>query len=83
MHLNWSSLGEVVAVSIGATLGIVIVFALGVRALASAGRTKVRARGGAGAKGLAALSRAFAGLCFLACAAAVGYGLYLIVSQVR
>ncbi|MEU3186116.1 hypothetical protein ABZ707_18215 [Streptomyces sp. NPDC006923] len=81
MGLNWSSLGEVIVVSIGATLGIVIVFALGVRALAATRATRYHALGGAAWR--AALTGTFAGLCFLACSAAVGYGLYLIVSQVR
>ncbi|MYV52614.1 hypothetical protein, partial [Streptomyces sp. SID3212] len=38
MDLNWSSLGEVAVVSIGATVGVVIVFSLGVRALATTDR---------------------------------------------
>ena len=69
MDLEWSSLGEVVLVSIGTTVGVMVVFALGVRALSpQEGRP-------------AALSRAVAGLCFAACAAAVVYGLYLIIPQ--
>ncbi|MFJ2651679.1 hypothetical protein ACIO1C_33760 [Streptomyces sp. NPDC087420] len=95
MDPHWSSLGEVAVVSVGATVGIVIVFSLGVRALAAVeeggepgdgkrpgggGSTAYGARGaGAGRPGAPAV--AVAGLCFLACAAAVFYGLYLIVPQ--
>ncbi|WP_327232719.1 hypothetical protein OG349_00990 [Streptomyces sp. NBC_01317] len=104
MDLNWSSLGEVAVVSIGATVGLVIVFSLGVRALAATGGDGERddgksgdgepggakppgggstAYGGrrAGASRPGAPAVAVAGLCFLACAAAVLYGLYLIVPQ--
>jgi hypothetical protein len=69
MDPHWSALGEVALVSVGATVGVVFVFALGVRALA------------ARQDGQAALPVAVAGLCFLACAVAVLYGLYLIVPQ--
>ena len=79
MNLDWSSLGEVALVSIGATVGVVIVFSLGVRALASGDGTG----GGTGGttRRAATPATAVAGLCFLACAAAVAYGLYLIIPQ--
>lgn len=77
MDLNWSSLGEAVVISLGATVGVVIVFSLGVRALAS------REGSGVDTDRPSALSKAGAGLCFLVCAAAVGYGLYLIIPQFR
>ncbi|MFF4349959.1 hypothetical protein [Streptomyces sp. NPDC001530] len=75
MHLDWTALGEVAAVSTGATVGVVVVFALGVLGLA---RVEA-AREGDGTTD--ALGFAQAGLCFLACAAAVAYGIYLIVPQ--
>ncbi|MFJ1600431.1 hypothetical protein [Streptomyces sp. NPDC088261] len=99
MDLNWSSLGEVAVVSVGATVGVVIVFSLGVRALASiegaeeghggGGPHGAKPPGGGGSTAYGgrraarpgAPAVAVAGLCFLACAAAVLYGLYLIVPQ--
>ncbi|MEU6324146.1 hypothetical protein [Streptomyces sp. NPDC047009] len=75
MHLDWTALGEVTAVSIGVTVGVVVVFALGVLGLAQVETARER-DGGTHALGIAQ-----AGLCFLACAAAVAYGIYLIVPQ--
>ncbi|KUJ54091.1 hypothetical protein MBT84_35780 [Streptomyces sp. MBT84] len=75
MHLDWTALGEVTAVSIGVTVAAVVVFALGVLGIAQVESARER-DGGTHALGLAQ-----AGLCFLACAAVVGYGIYLIVPQ--
>ncbi|MBD0740072.1 hypothetical protein [Streptomyces sp. CBMA29] len=74
MSVDWNALGEVAAVSFGATVGVVVVFAIGVLALSV--RDTVRASGGSGTGQLAG-----AGACFLACACAVLYGLYLIIPQ--
>ncbi|WP_329129770.1 hypothetical protein OG552_04480 [Streptomyces sp. NBC_01476] len=74
MSIDWGSLGEVAVVSIGATIGVVAVFALGVRALAE--RDTVRSEGGNGT-----FAQVSAGACFAVCAAAVLYGLYLIIPQ--
>ncbi|SEG82244.1 hypothetical protein SAMN05216223_113117 [Actinacidiphila yanglinensis] len=74
MHVKWSSLGEVAVVSFGATVGVVIVFAIGVWALSA--RDQHRASGGAGT-----VEAVGAGACFLLCACAVLYGLYLIIPQ--
>lgn len=49
MHLNWSSLGEVAAVSLGVTVAVVAVFALGVLGMSRA--TESRQRGGVGQRG--------------------------------
>jgi hypothetical protein len=75
MKLDWTALGQVAAVSLGVTVAVVVVFALGVLGLAQVegarendGRTH-------------SLGFAQAGLCFLACAAVVAYGIYLIVPQ--
>ncbi|GAQ55626.1 hypothetical protein [Streptomyces acidiscabies] len=71
MHLNWSALGQVAVVSLGVTVAVVVVFSLGVLGLARGPE-----EGSATVAG-----RAQAGLCFLACAAVVAYGIYLIVPQ--
>ncbi len=75
MQLDWTGLAEVAAVSTGVTVATVIVFALGVLGLARA----EAAREGDGATD--AVGPVVAGLCFLACAAVVAYGIYLIVPQ--
>ncbi|WP_329310705.1 hypothetical protein [Streptomyces sp. NBC_01262] len=76
MSLDWSALGQVTVVSIGATVAVVVIFTLGVLALS---RREDSTATGAGTGGTAAL--AGAGLCFLVCAGAVLYGLYLIIPQ--
>jgi hypothetical protein len=100
MSIDWSALGQVAGVSIGATVAVAVVFALGVRVLsgpgpageplageAEPGMESGTARGAGGAIAVSAPARRppvalfVAGLCFLACLAAVAYGLYLIVPQ--
>ncbi|KUN02448.1 hypothetical protein AQI95_26890 [Streptomyces yokosukanensis] len=71
MHVDWSALGKVAAVSLGVTVAVVVVFTFGVLGLS---------RAEAGNSGSAA-GRSQAALCFLACAAVVAYGIYLIVPQ--
>ncbi|MFF3879451.1 hypothetical protein [Streptomyces sp. NPDC001978] len=61
--------------SIGVTVAVVVVFALGVLGLA---RHEGARENPAGASALGVVQ---AGLCFLACAAVVAYGIYLIVPQ--
>ncbi|MFF0183215.1 hypothetical protein [Streptomyces sp. NPDC005244] len=78
MHLDWTALGEVAAVSTGVTVAVVVVFALGVLGLA---RVEAAREGDAGTGSSGALGITQAGLCFLACAAVVAYGIYLIVPQ--
>jgi hypothetical protein len=75
MHLDWTALGQVTALSIGVTVAVVVVFALGVLGLARV-ETAREKDGGTQAVGLAQ-----AGFCFLACASVVAYGIYLIVPQ--
>ncbi|MFF1743453.1 hypothetical protein [Streptomyces mirabilis] len=75
MQLDWTALGEVTAVSIAVTVGVVVVFALGVLGVS---QVETREKD---ADGTHALGFAQAGLCFLACAAVVAYGIYLIVPQ--
>jgi hypothetical protein len=75
MSLDWNALGEVAAVSIGVTVGVGVIFALGILGLAQVEAAREQ-DGGTHAIGIAQ-----AGLCFLACAAVVAYGIYLIVPQ--
>ncbi|MEU9153892.1 hypothetical protein AB0D59_25870 [Streptomyces sp. NPDC048417] len=74
MSIDWTSLGQVAAVSIGVTFAVVVVFAFGVLGLA-------RYEGAKEQGGTSTVGVAQAGLCFLACAAVVAYGIYLIVPQ--
>ncbi|MET9085696.1 hypothetical protein ABZX77_28075 [Streptomyces sp. NPDC004237] len=74
MSIDWTSLGEVTAVSIGVTFAVVVVFAFGV--LGYARHEDAKEQGGTSTVGIAQ-----AGLCLLACAAVVAYGIYLIVPQ--
>ncbi|MGW4976933.1 hypothetical protein [Streptomyces mirabilis] len=76
MHVDWTALGEVTAVSIAVTVGVVVVFALGVLGVSQVEAAREKDAGGTNALGFAQ-----AGLCFLACAAVVAYGIYLIVPQ--
>jgi hypothetical protein len=72
MHINWSGLGEVFGISLGAGVGVVVLFSLGISAL---GR-----RESATAEGQSSTApTAIAAVCFLACVAVVGYGLYLVI----
>ncbi|MEU0894144.1 hypothetical protein [Streptomyces massasporeus] len=77
MHLDWTALGEVAAVSVGVTVTVVVVFALGVLGLAR--REGARAQ----QDGTFTLGLGQATLCFLACAAVVAYGIHLIVPQLH
>ncbi|MEV2213221.1 hypothetical protein AB0H86_17495 [Streptomyces sp. NPDC050997] len=75
MSLDWSALGQVTAVSIGVTVAVVVVFALGVLGLA-------RFEGAREENGTThAVSLTQAALCFTACATVVAYGIYLIVPR--
>lgn len=76
MHVDWTALGEVTAVSIAVTVGVVVVFALGVLGVSQVEAAREKDAGGTHALGFTQ-----AGLCFLACAAVVAYGIYLIVPQ--
>jgi hypothetical protein len=73
MNINWSALGSTFGVSVGISIAVVAAFCLGVAALSQ--RETAQADGSA-ARGAAALTGAV--LCFALCAAAVGYGLYII-----
>ncbi|MDT0453495.1 hypothetical protein [Streptomyces hesseae] len=82
MHIDWAALGQVFGVSLVVTVGLVGVFTLGIvgtsRKPEAAGATSATSAADAG--GSTALARTGAYACFALCAAAVGYGIYLIVA---
>ena len=73
MNIDWAALGSVFGVSLVVTVALVGLFTLGVVGLSK----RQRATGQGGSAALA-VSGAYA--CFALCAAAVGYGIYLIVA---
>ncbi|MFI9650219.1 hypothetical protein ACIHAA_28600 [Streptomyces sp. NPDC052040] len=70
MKIDWAALGSVFGVSLVITVALVSLFTLGVVGLTK----KESPKGG----GTLAATGAYA--CFAACAAAVAYGIYLIVA---
>ncbi|MEU6280687.1 MULTISPECIES: hypothetical protein [unclassified Streptomyces] len=74
MKIDWAAIGSVFGVSLVVTVGLVTLFTLGVTGLAR--RERAAAEGNS-----AALAVTGAYVCFAACAAAVAYGLYLIVGK--
>ncbi|GAA5040682.1 MULTISPECIES: hypothetical protein [Streptomyces] len=73
MNIDWAALGSVFGVSLGATVALVGLFTLGIVGLSK--RESASARGDS-----AALAVTGAYACFAACAAAVAYGIFIIVS---
>ncbi|MFF3485999.1 hypothetical protein ACFYXC_22380 [Streptomyces sp. NPDC002701] len=73
MKIDWAALGSVFGVSLIATVALVGLFTLGIVGLSK--RETATAQGGS-----AALAVTGAYACFAACAAAVAYGIYLIVA---
>ncbi|MEU0052497.1 hypothetical protein ABZ299_10200 [Streptomyces sp. NPDC006184] len=74
MKIDWAALGSVFGVSLVATVGLVSLFTLGIAGLNR--REKAVAQGGT-----AGLTVTGAYLCFAACAAAVAYGIHLVVAK--
>ncbi|MFC4501805.1 MULTISPECIES: hypothetical protein [Streptomyces] len=72
MKIDWAALGSVFGVSLVVTVGLVALFTLGVMGLSR--RERAAEQGDSAAL---ALTGAYA--CFAACAAAVAYGISLIV----
>ena len=72
MTIDWAALGRVSVVSLVATLIVVVIASVGIRALASA---EDRQKTGEAAPGLRAVGYAFIALAGLA----VLYGIYLII----
>jgi ABC-type nickel/cobalt efflux system permease component RcnA len=81
MDIKWSSLGEVAVVSLAVGVAIVVIFAVGILAWSLRERTTVGDGGAEQTAGNAPMLTVAAGLCFLACAAIIAYGIYLIVPQ--
>jgi hypothetical protein len=74
MNIDWAALGSVFGVSLAATVALVGLFTLGI-----VGLTKQEQAASAPGGGTAVLARTGAYACFALCAAAVAYGIYLIV----
>ncbi|MFG2608063.1 hypothetical protein ACGFT2_31625 [Streptomyces sp. NPDC048514] len=74
MKIDWAALGSVFGTSLVFTVGLVALFTLGINGLTR--REKAAAQGGS-----ATLAVTGAYVCFAACAAAVAYGIYLIVAK--
>ncbi|GGO81267.1 hypothetical protein [Wenjunlia tyrosinilytica] len=77
MSIDWAALGQVFGVSVGVTVGLVGLFTLGIVWLSRTEETpdQVAVSGGS-----AALARTGAYTCFALCAAAVAYGIWIIVN---
>ncbi|GHF03914.1 hypothetical protein GCM10014715_70200 [Streptomyces spiralis] len=75
MKIDWAALGSVFGVSLAVTVGLVALFTLGIAGLSRRERTVAQGDGG----GALAVTGAY--VCFAACAAAVAYGIYLIVGK--
>ncbi|MFJ7155002.1 hypothetical protein ACIQUQ_08675 [Streptomyces sp. NPDC101118] len=73
MDIDWAALGSVFGVSLSATVLLVTLFTLGIVGLSK--HEAATERGGS-----ATLARTGAYASFALCAAAVAYGIYLIVS---
>ncbi|GAA1219856.1 MULTISPECIES: hypothetical protein [Streptomyces] len=73
MHIDWAALGSVFGVSLVITVALVGLFTLGI-----VGLTKRESAAAQGNSAALAVSGAYA--CFALCAAAVGYGIFLIVA---
>ncbi|MCB5181229.1 hypothetical protein [Streptomyces antimicrobicus] len=73
MKIDWAALGTVFGVSLSATVALVTLFVLGIVGLSK--HEAATSRGGT-----ATLARSGAYACFAVCAAAVAYGIYLIVA---
>ncbi|AZS88052.1 hypothetical protein ACIQKE_05305 [Streptomyces griseoviridis] len=73
MKIDWASLGSVFGVSLVVTVALVALFTLGIAGLSR--RERATAQGGS-----APLAVTGAYACFAACAAAVAYGISLIVA---
>ncbi|MEU3505302.1 hypothetical protein ABZ726_32875 [Streptomyces hundungensis] len=76
MHIDWAALGSVFGVSLAVTVGLVGLFTLGIVGLTK----REAAASGTGTPGSTAVARTGAYACFALCAAAVAYGIFLIVA---
>lgn len=74
MNIDWAALLKVAGVSFAFGVGIVAVFSVGLLGLSRVSGSDGQATG-------TPSGRALAGSCFVLCAAAVLYGLWLIIPQ--
>ncbi|MFK4071381.1 hypothetical protein [Streptomyces sp. NPDC029674] len=74
MSIDWAALGSVFGVSLAVTVALVGLFTLGIVGLS---KQETAATSGGGS---ATAARTGAYACFALCAAAVAYGIYLIVA---
>jgi hypothetical protein len=78
--IDWGALGLVFLVSFGAGVGVIVLFSLGVSALAAPVTEPVSTPGGTDPNSpRPAWAWPVATLCFLASALVVAFGLYLII----
>ncbi|MEU6081775.1 hypothetical protein [Streptomyces sp. NPDC047108] len=79
MDIDWAALGQVFGVSLVVTVGIVGVFTLGI--VGSSRKAETQPDGTVAATAAPSVpARIGAYVCYGLCAAAVAYGLYLIVA---
>ncbi|KUF13765.1 MULTISPECIES: hypothetical protein [Streptomyces] len=78
MKIDWAALGSVFGVSLLVTVALVGLFTLGVVGLSKQEQAREARATGGGTAALPAQAGAYA--CFALCAAAVAYGIYLIVA---
>jgi len=92
MDIDWASFGEVFVVSFGAAVGVCVLFAIGVSLLSPQASTSGQALNDADIDATESAptttagrptttGQIVAGLCFLACALTVIYGLFIIISK--
>ena len=79
MDIDWGALVEVAVVAFAFGVGVVTVFSLGI--LGVAGWSTGAGQAAGGVRPRTPIAAAVAVACFAACAAAVAYGLWLIVPQ--
>ncbi|MEU0835046.1 hypothetical protein ACNPQM_31680 [Streptomyces sp. NPDC056231] len=77
MNIDWAALGSVFGVSLVVTVALVGLFTLGIVGLS---KQPEPATQGGSTGGSLVLARVGGYLCFGLCAAAVAYGIYLIVA---
>jgi hypothetical protein len=78
IEIHWSGLVHVAEISLAFGVGIVAVFTLGVLGLS---RAEAARSGRSGSVGRRATGLATAAVAFAGCAAALLYGLYLLIPQ--
>ena len=79
VHIDWGALGAVFLVSFGAAVGVIVLFALGVSTLTPPTTTPDHTTQGLTLHTV--ITRPVPMLCFLTCALAVAYSLYLIIAK--